>query len=383
MDKIIRMTMPICLCVFIGCVEVEEADPYVPEVPENPCIIETTSTSANISPNTPIDYLKIGMEPDLSDAVKYYSYNRDLFLSGLHPYTTYYYQSVKRNPVGTELRSKIESFTTNIKLSITEISSSYAAANNIVTLSAEIPSGSSANVLEYGFCISQTSKMPTLETSDAIVIKATGLPSSIDGKYSYTFSGQSNGSQLKKGLISYVRSYIKTEKNISYSENNWHFFPVSGIKQNRAYVDLGLPSGTLWTAANYSGKAYLALPTDHFNYFEENYYSADFGIFRMPTFADAKELYENCTYNKVKINNTYCAQITSKINGNAIYIPFGGLGNSGGYIYNVGEYGSIWLNTLTNDGFWRQIYFSDESEIGYTYYSYHGYRRNIRLVLDD
>lgn len=381
MDKIIRMTMSICLCVFIGCVEVEEADPYVPEVPENPCIIETTSTSAYISPNTPMEYLKIGMEPDLSDAVDYHFYGA-VHISGLHPYTTYYYQTVKRNPVGTELRSKIESFTTNIKLSTSEISSSYAAANNIVTLSAEIPSGSSANVLEYGFCISQTSKMPTLETSDAIVIKATGLPSSIDGKYSYTFSGQSNGSQLKKGLISYVRSYIKTEKNISYSENNCYFFPVSGIKQNRAYVDLGLPSGTLWTAANYSGYASLDLPTNHFNYFEENYYSADFGVFRMPTFADAKELYENCTYNTVSINNIQCAMITSKMNGNAIYIPLGGYKNSGGYNYDVGDVGYIWLNSQY-DSYWRIIKLSSETGIGYTYYSYHGCKRNIRLVLDD
>ena len=383
MDKIFRITISICLCVFIGCAEVEETDIYVPEVPETPDVVKTTATTVSLSSNTPIEYLLIGNMPDLSDAVIYHIDNEYAHISSLQPYTTYYYQVMKQNRVGTELRGKIKSFTTNINISTPKSSCYYATASNMVTLSTEIQSGSSANVLEYGFCISQTSDKLTLETCDEI-IKATGLPSSIDDKHSYSFSGHSNGGQLKKGLITYVRSYIKTDKNVSYSEDNCCFFPVSGIKEDRAYVDLGLPSGTLWTVVNYTGKGDLNyLPTTYNFYYEENYYSANFGIFRMPTYTDAKDLYENCIYNKVKINNTYCAQITSKINGNAIYIPFGGLRNSGGYFYHVGENGSIWLNTQTNDGFWREILFSDESEIGYTYYSYHGYRRNIRLVLDD
>lgn len=383
MDKIIKITMYLCLCLFVGCVEVEDVEIYTPEVPVTPDVMVTTSTSVTLSSNKKFEYLLIGQEPDLSDALNYNPHDTQYTVSGLQPYTTYYYQAMIRNDVGTELGGEVKSFTTNIELPAPVRSDYYATADNIVSLSAEVPSGTSANILEYGFCISQTTLKPTLETSDAVLIKATGLPSSIDGMSSYSFSGKSDGSQLKKGLITYVRSYIKTDKGVSYSDGNCWFFPVSGIKEDRAYVDLGLPSGTLWTAANFIGKGDLStLPTSCIYSYEENYYSSDFGSFRMPIYDDAKELYENCTYRNVYINNTNCAMITSNNNGNAIYIPLGGYQNSGGYSYEVGKTGCIWLNSQYN-GYWRQLYLSSETGIGYNYYSYHGYKRDIRLVLDD
>lgn len=379
MEKIIRLTVLTCLCIFVSCAEVEEIDEDIPKVPETPEVVSTTSTSVSFA-----DYqgdIVIGTKPDLSDSVFVSAKN-------LQPYTTYYYQAVVKNYVGTKLKGEIKSFTTAMTIHLPKCDGIYATPSNSVSLTAEIESpATSAQVLEYGFCLSQLREDPTFETSDAVIVKASGLPSSIGGDtQSYTISGKCTGEGLKKGKITYARAYVKTEKGIFYGGYGTlcRFFPVSGIKENRPYVDLGLPSGTLWTAVNFEGKGSLiAFPTSYLSYYEENYYSDDFGEFRMPTYEDAKELYENCTYKQVNIISDNCARITSNVNGNVIYIPFGGYKNSGGYRYYAGLRGYIWLNTQTDDGFWRQIYFSDESKIGYTYYSYHSTMRNIRLVLDD
>ena len=379
MNKITRLIVMTCLCIIASCTEVEDLDVYLPEIPETPEVVSTTTTSVSFAEYS--GNIVIGTKPDLSDSI---------FVSerNLQPYTTYYYQAVIQNLVGTQLKGEIKSFTTAMKIYFPKCDGIYATPSNSVSLTAEIESpATSAQVLEYGFCLSQLREDPTFETSDAVIVKATGLPSSIGGgTASYTISGKCTGEGLKKGKITYARAYVKTEKGVFYGDYSTlcRFFPVSGIKENRPYVDLGLPSGTLWTAVNFAGKGSLiALPTSYFSYYEENYYSDDFGEFRMPTYEDAKELYENCTYKQVNIISQNCASITSNVNGNVIYIPFGGYKNSGGYRYYEDKCGYIWLNTQTNDGFWRMMYLSDESKIGYTYYSYHGNSRNIRLVLDD
>ena len=379
MNKITRLIVLTCLCVIASCAEVEDLDVYLPEIPETPEVVSTTTTSVSFAEYS--GDIVIGTKPDLSDSTFVSAWN-------LQPYTTYYYQAVINNHVGTQLKGEIKSFTTPMEISIPSCSGYYATTSNSVSLSAVVCSiTTSAQVLESGFCLSQQREDPTLESSDVIVIKASGLPSSIGGdEQSYRISGKCTGEGLKKGKITYARAYVKTDKGVSYGSYSslCRFFPVSGIKENIPYVDLGLPSGTLWTVVNYGGGDYLnTLPSTYLWYYNENYYSDDFGKFRIPTYEDAKELYETCSYEQVKIISTNCAQITSNVNGNVIYIPFGGCKNTGGYLYGVGTYGSIWLNAQTNDGFWRDMYFSDESKIGYAYYSYHGYKRNIRLVLDD
>lgn len=98
----------------------------------------------------------------------------------------------------------------------------------------------------------------------------------------------------------------------------------------------------------------------------------------MPTYDDAKELYDNCTWEKTTLVNT-CAKIIGP-NGNVIYFPFSGYYSiSFGKYYGKDEDSSIWLNSKY-DGFWRILDLTEK--IGYTYYSYHGYKRNIRFVKD-
>ena len=49
MEKIIRLTVLACLCIFVSCAEVEEIDEYIPEVPETPEVVSTTSTSVSFA----------------------------------------------------------------------------------------------------------------------------------------------------------------------------------------------------------------------------------------------------------------------------------------------------------------------------------------------
>lgn len=131
---------------------------------------------------------------------------------------------------------------------------------------------------------------------------------------------------------------------------------------NHEYVDLGLPSGTLWATCNLGATTpeqvgdYFAWGENIlvsykvsgiFNKFEftKNSYlpgvTISFGdlpvdksplaiLYRwggkwnLPTGDQANELYSNCTTNIVTVNGVRCVELTSKMNGNKIIFPCGG-----------------------------------------------------------
>lgn len=385
MKKIKRIALYVCLCILTSCAEIDEIGMDVPGVPETPDVITTTTTEMRVSARFEGTIIYIGTSADFKNAeTMTFAWSKTYaYIDNLKPYTTYYYQAVVSNSVGSEIRGVIKSFTTSLEINEPVCSAYYASSDNTMSLSADVlaPNGSTT-ILEYGFCFSQTTSAPTVDTEGVVITNGSGISSIINNGKTHTITGFAQAKSLKKGVITYVRAYVRTEKGVSYSAESSYYFPVSGIKDNRPYVDLGLPSGTLWTVSNYRGPGNLSdLPTIWNYFYEENYTSSNFGTFRKPTFEDAKEIYDNCTYAEVKINNTDCAKITSH-NGNAIYIPLSGYRNSVDYLYKYGITGYIWLNSQTNDGFWRIINFSDDTKIGYTYYSYHGYKYNIRLVLD-
>lgn len=101
---------------------------------------------------------------------------------------------------------------------------------------------------------------------------------------------------------------------------------------------------------------------------------------RMPTNDDVVELCANCTSAWETLDGVKGMRMTSKLNGNSIFLPAGGdRGNSD--IHWVGEEGYYWSSTLEKQstGFADMLYFTTES-LPYAHYARRFGGRNIRPV---
>ena len=65
----------------------------------------------------------------------------------------------------------------------------------------------------------------------------------------------------------------------------------------------------------------------------------------MPTKEEQEELFNNCTWIWTTKNGVNGYKITSKINGNSIFLPATGF-RSGSSLMSAGNYGSYWLKSL-------------------------------------
>lgn len=136
---------------------------------------------------------------------------------------------------------------------------------------------------------------------------------------------------------------------------------VDVFNNGHEYVDLGLPSGTLWATMNVGADS----PEDYGDYFawgeitpNSNYtYSKNSkvlslsddaananwgGAWRMPTKAELDELI-NSSYTTCTWTGNGC-KVTSKINGNSIFLPAAGSKSTTGY-YDPGMSGGYLSNT--------------------------------------
>lgn len=149
------------------------------------------------------------------------------------------------------------------------------------------------------------------------------------------------------------------------------------------YVDLALPSGTLWATTNIGA----ATPTDDGNFYAwgetyvKTYYSFN-GYFdntftrytmtgkteldssddaayvewgnrwRMPTKEQEEELLNNCFWiwcdgSSVKYNDTELkGYMVTGGNGNTLFLPASGMSGLGGFVANHGQWGYYWSRTL-------------------------------------
>ena len=80
------------------------------------------------------------------------------------------------------------------------------------------------------------------------------------------------------------------------------------------------------------------------------------GSWRMPTKAEQDELREQCTWTWTTQNGVNGYKVTSKSNGNSIFLPAAGH-RDGSSLYGVGSYGYYWSSSL---------------DTGYAYYLYFG-----------
>ena len=163
---------------------------------------------------------------------------------------------------------------------------------------------------------------------------------------------------------------------------------TSGTENGHDYVDLGLPSGLKWATCNV-GATYPEGYGDYFawgetspksNYTWETYKycngsetsltkyntSSDYGTvdnkttldlsddaarvnwggnWRMPTKAEMKELINNCTWTWTRQNGVKGYKVTSKTNGNSVFLPAAGY-RDGTSVCSVGSFGYYWSSSL-------------------------------------
>ena len=72
------------------------------------------------------------------------------------------------------------------------------------------------------------------------------------------------------------------------------------------------------------------------------------GNWRMPTSAERNELFENCTWAWTTLNGVEGYKVTSKSNGNSIFLPAAGI-RSGSSLYRAGSEGFYWSSSLDID----------------------------------
>ena len=157
---------------------------------------------------------------------------------------------------------------------------------------------------------------------------------------------------------------------------------VSGTDNGHGYIDLGLPSGTKWAAYNvgatkpieygdffawgetkpkndyqwstyqfgngsnnltkYNGKD----GKDSFLDAEDDAAAVNWGgNWRMPTNAEQEELLNNCTWTWTTQNGVNGYKVTSKTNGNSIFLPSAGY-RYGTSVNSVGSNGNYWSSSL-------------------------------------
>ena len=297
-------------------------------------------------------------------------------LSNLKEATTYYARAYAVNSKGTSYGEQ-KSFTTGKtdvpNVTTTEVTDvSFATA----TVSGEVTSDGGLIVTERGV-VYGTSPNPT--TADTKSVSGKGK-----GSYSVALSN------LQEATTYYVRAYAVNSKGTSYGEQkSFTTKNSSDPAYYHGYVDLGL--SVKWATCNvgadspedygdyfawgetepkstYNWSAYKWCQGDSDNltkYCTHSYYgtvdnktqldlSDDAahvnwgGAWRMPTHDELTELIEGCSWTWTTQNGVNGYKVTSKTNGNSIFLPAAGARDDSS-LYNAGTYGYYWSSSLNTD----------------------------------
>ena len=111
---------------------------------------------------------------------------------------------------------------------------------------------------------------------------------------------------------------------------------------SESYVDLGLPSGTLWKTINEPNPA-----DPEYNFYTYDEAVAAFGD-NLPTKLQMNELIEECQWTYDEVNNI--ATITGP-NGNTLELPRVGKRACSGTLFVTGDNGSYWSSTAIDNEF--------------------------------
>ena len=266
-----------------------------------------------------------------------------------------------------------------------------AEVTDVITNSAKcgggVSDGGGAVVVERGVCWN-TSGNPTVLD---ILVKDTegGLGTYI-----------SNITDLEHNTTYYVRAYAVNANGVAgYGEEKSFTTRVStGTENGYGWIDLGL--SVKWATCNVGANA----PEEYGNYYAwgETTTKSDYstsncptyglsysqlqsqgyidsegnlnpqydaatanwgGDWRMPTYAEQKELLNNCTWTWMTQNGVEGYKVTSKVNSNYIFLPATGLHSEYAIIYGGGIYWSSSPYTYTDNDNAYGLYFyfySDE-----------------------
>ena len=145
------------------------------------------------------------------------------------------------------------------------------------------------------------------------------------------------------------------------------------------YVDLGLPSGTLWATCNVGASK----PEDYGDYFSWDVgetAAANWGNgWDMPSKEQWEELKEN-TKSSWTTRNGVNGRLFTASNGNSLFLPAVG-GRWDDELVDVGDYGSYWSSSLDTDDPGRAWYFYFYSDnYGMYYNARRGCGRSVRPV---
>ena len=269
-------------------------------------------------------------------------------ITGLTLGTTYYVRAYATNSAGTSYGGQKMFTTMNIPTVITSTASNIS--DNIATLSGNVTSNGGTAIIERGFLYG---------------ISANNLTQNIQsGSGMGSFTANITG--LSYNTTYYYKAYATNSVGTCYGEimTFTTTAQTTGTANGHIWVDLGLPSGTLWATCNIGANN----PEDCGNYYawgetvtkssytEANYsYSnnpatlpasadaaaASWGSsWRMPTVSEMQELLNYCTLTWVNQSGVDgCLFIGT--NGNSIFLPAAG-DFYGSELYNVGSVGYYW-----------------------------------------
>ena len=246
-----------------------------------------------------------------------------------------------------------------------------------VTLRIELPLAPT-----YAVSVSADATMGTAVASKSSVQEGGSVTLTATPNIDYVFRNWT----LNGNVVSTQNPYTATiTANSEYVANF-----EEAINNGHAYVDLGLPSGTRWATCNVGATS----PEEYGDYFawgettpkasydwgtykycngtkesmtkycEYSYYGkvdnkttlelsddaarANWGgTWRMPTEAEYEELIDtnNCTWECIARNGVRGYEVTSKKNGNSIFLPAAGY-RVGSYLNFAGSYGYYWSSSL-------------------------------------
>lgn len=318
-------------------------------------------------------------------------------LTGLSENTTYgyYYEFVNGF---NSMRSEVKTFKTEsmpvpppeITLPTVITSAVTDITTNSATCGGEITSDGGAEVTERGICWS-TNENPTLSDAHITVDSALLM-------FTITMA------DLEENTTYHVRAFATNAAGTGYGEDKVFTTLSGGGNGNHDYVDLGLPSGTLWATCNVGANS----PEEYGDYYAwgevltkqfygwityQHCYNGDFqqltkyctnpsygyqgftdnltvlqqeddvasvawgGDWCIPSRAQWQELLENTTNTKVTQNGVVGRRFTAS-NGNSLFLPAAGEFNNG----TVVDCGWYLSNTLSltynyNNSAWG-LYFS-------------------------
>ena len=296
-------------------------------------------------------------------------------LTNLQDGTTYYVRAYAINEKGTAYGEEV-SFTTKQLFTPTIVTTQPTnVAYNSATVGGNVTNDGGAEITERGICYS-TSTNPTIANTK--ISNGSGI-----GAFTC------NLTDLQDGTTYYVRAYAINAKGTSYGEEVSFTTKERYYENGYEYIDLGL--SVKWATCNVGASS----PEDYGDYFawgetqpkstydwstykycngsltsltkynnSSSYGTVDNkttlelsddaaranwgGSWRMPTDAEMTELRTNCTWTWTTENGVNGYKVTSKSNGNSIFLPAAGYRNNSG-LSSAGSYGYCWSSSLNTD----------------------------------